>query len=254
MMPSRVFVALTLVTFLLAPAGLVTLVVLRRWRGEPLAPLLLAMLLGGTAIYTFVTAMLGDGMNEAARHYLPGSLATYAALLMTIAGVAMLLMRWKETPKESFHEGLTGAVVIALAGFGVMTAMHWIYSQPAGDGVLDAPAGRTVPANGFALRGWALEPSGVAAVTARVGTIEKSARIGEPSPTAGLLRVESIHSGYPDAKTAGFALDLTAEDLAKAGAPNPLTMRILVHGKNGAITEIDRRNLEFSADPTSPPK
>src|SRR5205085_6565196 len=119
-----------------------------------------------------------------------------------------------------------------------------------GDGVLDAPAGRKVPAAGIALRGWAVEPSGVEAVKVRIGTIEKTARIGEASPVAGLLRVESIQSAYPDAKNAGFALDLTADDLARAGAPNPLTMRVFVHGKNGAITEIDRRNLEFQgSDP-----
>jgi hypothetical protein len=246
MVPASVFVALTLATFLLAPAGLVTLIVLRRWRGEPLAPLLLGMLLGGTAFYSFLTSMLGDGMNEAARHYLPGSLAMYTAILMVIAGIAMLLMRWKETPKEALHEVLTGAVVIVLAVLGITTAMHWMYSQPNGDGVLDAPAAGKVPASGFALRGWAVEPSGVETVKVRIGSIEKTARVGEPSPVAGLLRVERIHSAYPDAKNAGFALDLTADDLAKAGAPNPLTMRVFVHGKNGAITEIDRRNLEFT--------
>ena len=54
-LPVSGFSALTLATFLLAPAGLITLLVMRRYRGEPLAPLLLAMLLGGTAIYAFAT-------------------------------------------------------------------------------------------------------------------------------------------------------------------------------------------------------
>jgi hypothetical protein len=244
-LPLTLYAALTLAMFLLAPAGLVTLLVMRRYRGEPLAPLLLAMLLGGTALYSFLTAILGDGMNEAARHYLPGTLAMYAALLMAIAGIGMLLMRWKETPREAVLEIAAGATVIALAAFGVAMAMHWMRAQPGGIGVLDLPVGRYVPTSGFSLRGWALDPSGVEAVNVRVGSIEKAARFGEPSPESGLLRVRSLFAGYRDAKTAGFALDLTADDLAKAGAPNPLTLKVLVQGRNGAVTEIDRRNLEF---------
>jgi len=245
MLPASVFVALTLATFALAPAGLITLIVLRRWRGDPLAPLLLAMLLGGTAIYAFLTTMLGDGMNEAARHYIPGSLSTYAALVLAIGGVATVGMRWKETPKEALLELSTAAVVIVLLAYGCFLAMSWAGSQPAGLGVLDQPAGRQVPATGLQLRGWALDPSGVAAVKVRVGTLERDARVGEASPERGMLRVASIHSGYPDATRAGFALDLTADDLAKAGAPNPLTLRVMVQGKSGAVTEIDRRNLVF---------
>ena len=122
--------------------------------------------------------------------------------------------------------------------------------------------------SGLTLRGWALEPSGVESVKVHVGTLEKDARIGEASPEAGLLRVKTIFSGYPDAATAGFAVDLSADELARAGAPNPLTLKVFVQGKNGATTEIDRRNLLFAAAPppasdpaprsdaaaTSPPK
>lgn len=246
MMPASVFVALTFATFTLAPAGLVTLLVLRRYRGDPLAPLLFAMLLGGTALYAFLTTILGDGMNEAGRHYLPGSLAMYAAIVAALGGIATLAMRWKDTPKDALLELSTGAVVIALFAYGCFLAMSWTGSQPGGLGVLDQPAGRQVPASGLQVRGWAVDPSGVEAVKVRVGTLERAARVGEPSPERGMLRVASIHSGYPDAARAGFALDLTADDLAKAGAPNPLTMRVLVQGKNGAVTEIDRRNLVFS--------
>jgi hypothetical protein len=65
----------------------------------------------------------------------------------------------------------------------------------------------------------------------RIGNIvERSARIGEAAPGA----------------LVGYTLDLTREDLEKAGAPNPLTLRVFVQGKNGALTEIDRRNLEFA--------
>jgi hypothetical protein len=250
-MPAPVFMAMTLLTFLLAPAGLVTLLVMRRYRGEPLAPLLLAMLLGGTAIYAFVTTFLGSGLEEAARHYLPGTLASYAALVMAIAGVAMLGMRWKEAPKESMLEIAAGGAMIGLAVVGMAMAVHWVRGQAAGIGELEQPAGRHVPASGFALRGWALEPSGVEGVKIQVGSIEKAARIGEASPDNGLRRVGSMFAGYPEAKSAGFAVDLGADELAKAGAPNPLTMRVFVQGRNGATTEIDRRNLEFGPPPAA---
>jgi hypothetical protein len=246
MLPVSAFMALTLATFALAPAGLVTLLVLRRYRGDPLAPLLLAMLLGGTALYAFLTTFVGDGMNEAARHYIPGSLATYAALVLAIGGLAAAGMRWKETPREALLELSTAAVVIVLLAYGCFLALAWARAQPAALGVLDQPEGRQVPAAGVQLRGWAVDPSGIEAVKVRIGTLERDARVGEPSPQRGMLRVASIHSGYPDAARAGFALDLTADDLAKAGAPNPLTMRVLVQGKGGAVTEIDRRNLVFA--------
>jgi hypothetical protein len=246
MLPVSAFMALTLATFALAPAGLVTLIVLRRWRGDPLTPLLLAMLLGGTALYAFLTTFVGDGMNEAARHYIPGSLAMYAALVLAIGGLGAVAMRWKETPREAVLELSTAAVVMALLAYACFVALSWARSQPAALGVLDQPEGRQVPASGVPLRGWAVDPSGVEAVKVRIGTLERDARVGEASPVRSMLSVAAIHSGYPDAARAGFALDLTADDLAKAGAPNPLTMRVLVKGKGGAVTEIDRRNLVFA--------
>jgi hypothetical protein len=245
MLPASFFGALTLATFMLAPAGLLTLLVLRRYRGDPLAPLLLAMLLGGTAIYSFLTTFLGDGMNEAARHYLPGALAMYAAIVAALGGLGMVAMRWKENPREMPLELGTVAAALGIAGFGIVTALAWMGAQPRGNGVLDEPAGRQVPAAGFQMRGWALDPSGIESVKVRVGNVEKAAKIGEPSPERGMLRVASIHQGYPDAATAGFVADFSAAELAQAGAPNPQVLRVLVQGKNGAVTEIDRRNLEF---------
>ena len=139
--------------------------------------------------------------------------------------------------------------MIGVAIFGALTAQAWIGKHGGAVGALEQPAGRYVPPAGFPLKGWALEPSGVEGVKVQVGSLEKAARIGEATPDAGLMRVDTMYAGYPDAKTAGFAVDLTAEDLAKAGAPNPLTMRIVVSGKSGTSTEIDRRNLEFGAPP-----
>jgi hypothetical protein len=231
-LPASVFAVLTLATFVLAPAGLIALLVLRRWRGDPLAPLLLAMLLGGTALYAFLSTILLRGLSEGARHYLPGSLAMYVVLLAAIGGLAVAAMRWKETPKEALLEVATGLVVVLLGAYAVFVAMDWLSAQPAATGALEQPVGKGAAATGVQLSGWALDPSGVESVKVRVGNIvERNARIGEAAPGA---RV-------------GYTLDLTREDLEKAGAPNPLTLRVFVHGKNGAVTEVDRRNLEFAA-------
>jgi len=245
MLPARAFVALALATFLLAPAGLLALIVLRRYRGDPLTPLLLAMLLGGSALYAFLTALLGDGMSEAARHFLPGALAMWTAVILAAAGIGALALRWKETPKEALLEVSAGAAVIAIAGFACVLALAWARAQPAAIGVLDQPAGRQVPAGGVELRGWVLDPSGVQSVKVRVGTLEREARLLEASPELGLLRVASIYPGYHEPARGGFALSLSRDDLVQAGAPNPLTLRVLAQGTNGAVTEIDRRNLVF---------
>ncbi|HUQ27784.1 MAG TPA: hypothetical protein VM051_04285 [Usitatibacter sp.] len=256
LLPAPVFVAMTLATWMLAPAGLVALLVLRRWRGDPLAPLLLAMLLGLTAIYSFVATMAGGGLTEAARHYLPGSLATYVALLGVIAAIPVLALRWKETPKESLLELGVGLAVIVLAAYAGFVAVDWASSQPRAVGSLETPAVREVPAGGtLALRGWAVDPSGVEAVRVRVGNVVRTARLGEPATAKGLFSVANVYAGYPGAATAAFALDLTREELTQAGAPNPLTLRVEVQGRNGASTEVDRRNLVFQgSDPIQAPR
>jgi hypothetical protein len=125
-LPANVFAALSLATFALAPAGLITLLVLRRYRGDPLAPLLIAMLLGGTALYAFLSTILLRGLNEGARHYIAGSLATYVALIAAIGGLGVVAMRWKETPRGVMLELGTGLAVIALAVFACFVAIGYL--------------------------------------------------------------------------------------------------------------------------------
>src|SRR5260221_993290 len=163
-MPAAIFAALTLATFAVAPVALVALVVMRRWRGDPLAPLLLAMLLGGTAIYTFLTTVLGDGLSEAARHYLPGQLATWVLVVAVAAGLPFLVVRWKQAPKEALLEVGVAVVTLAAAGYAGFAALQWPGPQPLAIGVLDEPAGRKASASGLVLRGWGPNPQGVAAL------------------------------------------------------------------------------------------
>jgi hypothetical protein len=49
---------------------------------------------------------------------------------------------------------------------------------------------------------------------------------------------------YPDSGVAGFKSQITPQDLAKAGAAGPPTLRLLVKSRTGATTEVDRRRLE----------
>ena len=245
-MPSAVFVALTWATFLIAPAALIALVVLRRWRGDPLAPLLLAMLLGGTAIYAFATTVFGDGFSEASRHYLPGALAMYSLLIATLVGIPALLVHWTRAPKENLLEGAVGLVSLGVAVFVGMQVLQWSQAQPAAIGVLDEPQGKQVSAAGFKLNGWALDPAGVESVQVHVGNLQRPATYQQVSPVPGALRIETIHPGYPDAERPGFILNLGPEDLARAGAPNPVLLRIEVKNRNGVVTEVDRRYLQFT--------
>jgi hypothetical protein len=126
MLPAPVFNALTLFTFLLAPAGLITLIVLRRYRGDPLTPMMLAMFLGGTAIYAYATTIFGDGLNEAGRHYLPGTLAMYTVVIAGLYGLGTLAVRWKETPREMKLEIPVGAAILGIIAFAVVTALAMI--------------------------------------------------------------------------------------------------------------------------------
>ena len=126
MLPAPVFNAATLFIFLLAPAGLITLIVLRRYRGDPLTPMMMGMFLGGTAIYAFGTTIFGDGLNEAGRHYLPGTLAMYVVVIAGIGGLGTLAMRWKETPREMKLEIPVGAAILGIVAFAVVTALAFI--------------------------------------------------------------------------------------------------------------------------------
>jgi len=128
MLPAPVFNAATLFTFLLAPAGLVTLIVLRRYRGDPLTPMMMGMFLGGIAIYAFATTIFGDGVNEAGRHYLVGTLAMYTVVIAGLGGLGTLAVRWKQTPREMKLEIPVGVAMLVIVAFAVVTALAMIPS------------------------------------------------------------------------------------------------------------------------------
>jgi hypothetical protein len=240
-MPGKVFVALVLAAILAAPAaGLAAIAWARPSRGEPCVPLLLAMLLGGTALYGVLTTVFGDGLSEAARHFLPGALAMYSLLLTAIVALPSLTSRWFEAPKTRAFEMVLTLAAMPIVFLSCAAALRWAEAQPLALGVLDAPPGREAAPSGLALRGWALDPAGVESVQVELGALKREATIGIASPA-----LREVLPGYPDAAHGNFALDLGADDLALAGAPQALDLRITARGRGGAVTEIDRRRLEF---------
>jgi hypothetical protein len=240
-MPLAVFVPLLLVSMLAAPLALLAaLAWARPSDDQPHAGLLLAMLLGGTVIYCLLTSVFGDGLSEAARHFLAGALAMSAAVIAALAAIPALAARWWDAPKRHAFEIAAGFAAIPLAMLACVTAWRWAQEQPLALGVLDAPLDRqgTLPA--LKIRGWALDPFGVEGVQVEIGKIRREARVGEASP-----ELQPLFPGYPDGARGRFALDLGEDDLAKAGAPEDLGLRITARSRAGAATEIDRRRLEF---------
>lgn len=128
--PPAAAIAVSIAAFVAAPLALVALLVLRRWRGDPLAPLMVAMLLGGAALYSFLSAVLGGGV-VAGRPDVVGSIAAYALLVMGAAGLPLLFVRWMRTPKEAMLEVGVGAVLLAAAAYACFAGASWVVSQSA---------------------------------------------------------------------------------------------------------------------------
>ena len=203
--------------------------------------LLFAMLLGGTVVYAFVTTVFGFRLGEATRHFLPGALAMYTALVAVLVGAPFLFGRWGGTLKQGVKEIVVGAAVIAIIVLAGVMALAWGEGQGLAMGALDEPAGGQAPSTGLRVSGWALDPYGVESVQVQLGKLEKTARYGEARPD-----IEATYPGYPDAHGARFTLDLTGDDLAKAGAPGELPLRILVKSRSGAGTEIEQRPITIA--------
>lgn len=237
--PFPAFAAATIALFLLAPlAGMAALAWARPAAGEPRAGLLFAMLLGGTALHAAITTVFGDGLSEAARHYAAGLLATFAGLLALAVALVRVPLAWMAEPKRAAWELaaiLGGAIVVVAA---IAFTLQWARVQPLAIGVLDVPGDRRWPAGGLVLRGWALDPQGVARVEVVLGALRRDARYGaEPTPD-----LAAVFPGYPDAGRGRFTLELDANDVA-AAVPGG-NLQVLVHGRTGTVTPVDARRLE----------
>ena len=241
-LPAMVFVPFALAALLLAPLALLLAIAWARPASANVGtPFLLGMLLGGTVLYAFVTTVFGFRLTEATRHFLPGALAMCTALVAILAGAPFLLGRWRGTLKQGVKEIVVGGAVIAIIVVAGFMALAWGERQGLAMGALEEPAGRQAPSTGLKVSGWALDPYGVEIVQVQLGTLERTARYGEPRPD-----IEATYPRYPDAHGARFALDLTADDLAKAGAPGELLLRVLVKSRSGVVTEIEQRPITIA--------
>lgn len=96
---------------------------------------------------------------------------------------------------------------------------------------LDGPAEGSVTSASVQLVGWALDPSGIAQVTAAVdGQIPSSAAIGLAHPG-----VADAHPGIPGNDRAGFAIEI--QGLQKGSH----SLIVTIVAKSGGKTEIHRR-------------
>jgi hypothetical protein len=240
-MPMPVFVALVIAAMLAAPLALLgALAWARPSDDRPYAGLMLGMLLGGTVIYGMLSAVFGDGMSEAARHFVPGALAMYALFIACIVAIPSALARWWEAPKPHAAEMVAAFLVVPLVVAACVMAWRWAEPQPFAIGVLDLPHDRQGALPVLQIRGWALDPFGVEGVQVELGKLRREARFGDAS-----LDLKAIYPGYPDGARGRFAADFTEEELRGAGAPETLPLRITVRSRTGGVTEIDRRRLEF---------
>lgn len=239
--PMSVFVALMVAAMIAAPlAFLAALAWARPSDDRPHAGLMLGMMLGGTVIYGVLSAVFGDGMSEAARHFVPGALAMYALFIACIAAIPSLFARWWDAPKAHAVEMVAAFLAIPLIVAACVMTWRWAQLQPLAIGVLDLPRDRQGSMPKLEIRGWTLDPFGVEGVQVELGKLRRDARFGNES-----LDLKAIYPGYPDGAAGRFALDLDEEALRQAGAPETLQMRITTRSRSGVVTEIDRRRLEF---------
>ena len=176
--------------------------------------------------YSIATTAFGDGIAGAERHNWLGALSTLAAV-----GLLPLVV-WQLS-----SDILRGRIALA-AAFGVMLLaagwLLWTQHQPLAIGALDKMTeekGRLLEVSG-----WALDPWGVKRVFATVGG-------GPPTEgTRGIERrdLEATYPGYPEAVSGGFQITLPSS----AWRDNEL-MRTFVESRQGAVTEIDRRQIRL---------
>lgn len=118
-MPATLFIALQAATFLMLPLAVFALLVLRRWRGDPLAPLMLSAALGAIAVHALLVALFGGAWDPVAR-FLPAILAMWTALVAGMVGVPLLIKRWIAEPRDVPLELGVGAATVGAAAYAVM--------------------------------------------------------------------------------------------------------------------------------------
>jgi hypothetical protein len=118
-MPAALFAVLQAATLLLLPLALLALLVLRRWRGDPLAPLLVAASLGAIALHAAAVAMFAGAPDPGVR-YVPAILAMLAAIIAVLVGVPVLVRRWIAEWRDMPLELGVGVAAVSLGVYAVV--------------------------------------------------------------------------------------------------------------------------------------
>jgi hypothetical protein len=139
--------------------------------------------------------------------------------------------------------GLTMTLAVVFTAALLGGARHW----PLARGVIDTPQTRQLGPGAYPLRGWAIDPFGVAAV--RIAAYETPGaanprvvwEVPANLPKTGSLgeSLQRYYPTYPDSVRGGFAFDVP-RDVVAGGAPCLVTR---VRNRLGVMTEIDRRCL-----------
>ncbi len=242
-LPGSVYAVLILGVLAAAPLALAGAAIWARpARGAPGVGFLLAMLLAIVVAYAMATTVFGDGMSEAARHFLAGNLALWCAWIALAVGIPELAFRWARAPRDRAWEIVAALGACVLVAYACHATLAWARRQPLGSGVLETPQTRVVrPNESLRMAGWALDPFGIEHLELVAGPVRRTFTADIPS-----FDIRRVLPGYPDSPRARFRAELSAAELAQAGAPNPVTLLLHVKSRAGPTTEIDRRRLEFA--------
>lgn len=239
-LPLALHAALVIAALIAVPlATLAALAFARPAREKPAVPVLMALLLSATTAYALATTVFGDGLAESARHFLPGTLALVAGVVAAAVALPSLARRWNDRPSAHAIEIGVAAFALVTTATAVVLALRWAQAQPLAIGVIDEPSGREIPADGTTVRGWALDPSGVAAVEAVVGEARLVTEFGQRVKPG----LAPLYPAYPDAARAAFELRLDARQVALLFPQGEGDLRIVVRSRAGPTTEIDRRRI-----------
>jgi hypothetical protein len=214
---------------------------LRAWVRRRAAPLAITLFaLSATAWYAIATAMFGDGYVEVSRHaQLAAPCLCAAAALLVASLFAPVVSRGADSRRTTF----AAAVLVAAAAAGGVLSLPLdaaMATAPMAIGVVDRPVRNSVAAGPLQFSGWALEPSGVAAVElVSNDRAVAAARYGLPYTGARGEALRLYFPSYPNVDAAGFVAEVPASALAGG----TLDVRTIVVGKTGARTEIDRRSI-----------
>jgi hypothetical protein len=237
--PSLAYMALAAFAMLASVAAFfwVALASTRRGQGPRALPAYLVLLAIAMA-YALGTTAFGDGFSEAARHQLLGTACLYAWL------VAALILVLKTLGGEATAwQRVALFIALAAAGGAMLPLAKWVDGRRLAVGVVSDLPGNRVDPSGSRIQGWALDPFGVAEVTAGIGNRTVAATIDQPSS-----ELQRVFPSYPESKRAAFVIDLPAEALATL----PAEMRVEVKNAKGVVTEIDRRMLRAASDALVP--